>query len=154
MRTMQPSASTRTSTYVEHSDRAGVRIAGIPSASVIRMLSAMETTIHRPAAQSAPRSRLLAYIHLRIGVPDATRALLVDYITRYADMNGFELRRIYVGVEGSTELLTLRHLVAETQRRAADTVLVTGSSRTALLALHRISGLHVLTMADVCRTSR
>lgn len=97
---------------------------------------------------------LLAYLHLRAGVPDATRALLTDYITGYAERAGYELRRVITGVERTTDLLAIRDLLTEIEHQGADVVLVSGPSAHALRALHRIPRINVITLADAARTRR
>jgi hypothetical protein len=97
------------------------------------------------------RGVLTAYIHLRPATPEATRELLTDFIAAYARRRGYALGRVLVGEEGRNEHVTVRDLLDEIKRSSAGAVLIAGASARALAAVHRLSGVEVVTLDDVSR---
>ena len=95
---------------------------------------------------------LLAYLHLRPGTPQATRGLLRDYITGFAEREGYRLTDVLIGSEGTSEQVTVRSLIEQVRQTGAHAVLVTGPAQRALVALHQLAGVRVLTLADVSPT--
>jgi hypothetical protein len=96
-----------------------------------------------------PDRLLLAYVHLRPGVPDATRHLLHDYVRSYAEREGFHLGEILTGVELVDDRQVLGTLVDLVRSRGPEAVLITGPARHALATVRAIRGVRVLTLADV-----
>ena len=92
---------------------------------------------------------LLAYLHLRPGPPAATPALLRDYIAGFARREGYDLDDVLIGVEGTTDTRTVAALLDRVHSTGTTTVLIAGPSRMALAALHRLTAVRVLTLADV-----
>jgi hypothetical protein len=66
---------------------------------------------------------LLAYLHMRPGTPDATPALLHDYIAAFARREGYHLTDVLVGVEGRGETSTVTALLDRVRLADARTVL-------------------------------
>ena len=97
---------------------------------------------------------LLAYLHLRPGTPAATPALLRDYIAGFARREGYRLDDVLVGVEGTTEARAVAALLDRVRATGTSTVLIVGPSRTALAAVHRLTGVRVLTLVDVSGSER
>ena len=97
---------------------------------------------------------LLGYLHLRPATPAATPVLLRDYIAGFARREGYHLDDVLVGVEGTTEARMVTALLDRVRATGTTTVLVAGPSRRALAALHRLTGVRVLTLADVASPGR
>ena len=89
------------------------------------------------------------YIQLRVGASEATAALLRDYVTSFAEREGYVLAAVSTATEGA-ELPVVAALVDRVATVGARTVLVAGPSRAALTALHMLRDVRVLTLADVC----
>lgn len=97
------------------------------------------------------RGVLTAYIHLRPATPAATQELLTEFIAAYARRHGYTLGRVLVGEEGRTEHVTVRDLLDEIKHSSASAVLIAGASTRALTAVHRLSGVEVVTLDEVSR---
>ncbi len=95
------------------------------------------------------RPLLLAYLHLRPGTPAATCALLQDYLANFAESTGYILSEVVVGMDHHSERSTVRNLVERIQSQNVDRVVVSRATPAALAAIQQLSGVQVLTLADV-----
>jgi hypothetical protein len=94
------------------------------------------------------RELLLGYVRVRRETSSAACAILKESIARFAEREGYCLSRIFVGVEGKSDLSILE-LLDDVRLSCADAVLVLGPAQSAMAALQRLSGVRVLTLADV-----
>jgi hypothetical protein len=99
-------------------------------------------------ASQDSRQLLLGYVRVRRDTSSAACTILKDSIARFAEREGYCLSRIFVGVEGKSDLSILE-LLDDVRSSGADAVLMLGPARAAMLALQRLSGVRVLTLGDV-----
>jgi hypothetical protein len=99
-------------------------------------------------ASQTSRELLLGYVRVRRDTSSAARGILKDSIARFAEREGYCLSRIFVGVEGKSDVSILE-LLDDVRSSGADAVLVVGPAHAAMAALARLSGVRVLTLGDL-----
>jgi hypothetical protein len=82
----------------------------------------------------APR-RLVAYLHLRMGMRADAVVVWEDIITSYAKTEKYQLDKVFVALAGRTDIRVVGEMLEHVQVIEADAVLVVGPSRRALAAL-------------------
>lgn len=95
------------------------------------------------------KPRIVAYLHFRYDTPQPTRLLLTDYITGYVERQGYELVKLFTGMEGSRERVTVREMCSTINSLNITTVLVAGRSAHALGVLERMANVRVFTIPNV-----
>jgi hypothetical protein len=139
----------------DHGQRPGIEQAHVP--------------LHQPDSGKSGEP-LLAYLYLRRGAGSHTQAVLEGHIRAFADREGFALVGLLVATEGPVTPIVedrpsaetcvavlggratgeqLRDLAEQLELTGARKVLVVGPARQALVLLHRMQGIHLLTLAQV-----